>query len=1091
MKLPNFSADTTFGTSESMLYSVDGELSPSLFARLRHFSRWTGILVFVAGLLILAERWLQLSYLSDYLQGAYKVKIVTGVTLSLSGLALTLHHSAQNHSGLLRSVLKWCGLSAAGFIFLLSAAALIGYVSAGNDESAQRLFQALAEFVQIPNVAPMSPASSFGFLLIGLALASLLLEPRKWLPASQVLALGAGVSGFVGFLIHLSDLPSLSELHFYSSMALHTSVFQVSIVLGVLCARPESALMSEICGDRFGALMARRLLPFVIVAPVALGWAWRYGRRSGFYGTEVAAALTDITGVLLLCMVVWQAAKRLNRLDRQRQQAEERDAWLAAIVDCANDAIIGRAIDGTIRSCNKTAERLLGYPEAELLGKPLTTLVSTETPNDGKKPVGPHGTDFVSHTPDVIRARIDGRILDVLMAQSPVVDRDGRALGAAVVIDDITQQERNQALLDASQSRLHAVLQSAMDAVIIIDSQQKIVLFNQAAEKMFGYTAAEMVGESLGFMLPENARAAHVEHIRRFGEAGMTSRRMGSLGTVHGRRGDGDVFPVEASISQFESGGQRFFSAIVRDISDRVRTEDALRFAEAQLHSALQAGSMATWSWDIPQDTVAWNNPLLHVHEIAREDVSDARLKTFLSFVHSVDRAAVEKAIETSVRLGTPYEVEYRIRRADGALQWIAGRGRLERDPQDQPLRLTGVCQDITARKRLEETILQTHKMEALGTLAGGVAHDFNNILMAIGGNVELALSELPDDHPVCQNLDRIEKATNRASNLVRQILTFSRRQPPARAVISLAQEVEEAVRLLHAALPARVEIRSQYLPGIPPVSADATQVHQIIMNLGANAAHAMGESSGTIELRLEAAELSEDRAESVGGLPAGKYARLSVRDNGCGMDKSTLARAFEPFFTTKGVGKGTGLGLSVVHGIMRSHGGSVTAYSEVGKGTIFHLYFPAAAKDQEIGGSPRTAEDAFSGNGAHILHVDDEEALVLVTRRRLEQAGYRVTGCTEPNEALELFRANPSAFDAVITDLSMPRMPGAELVRAIRQIRSDIPVIMASGYLRPEDHEAAERLGVTELISKPADFKDLTRRLHRLLTPDLASQKI
>ncbi|HEV8422716.1 MAG TPA: ATP-binding protein, partial [Chthoniobacterales bacterium] len=353
-------------------------------------------------------------------------------------------------------------------------------------------------------------------------------------------------------------------------------------------------------------------------------------------------------------------------------------------------------------------------------------------------------------------------------------------------------------------------------------------------------------------------------------------------------------------------------------------------------------------------------------------------------------------------------------------------------------------------------------------------------------------LSELPHDHPVCQNLDRIEKATNRASNLVRQILTFSRRQPPARAVISLAQEVEEAVRLLHAALPARVEIRSEYLPGVPTVSADATQVHQIIMNLGANAAHAMGERSGTIELRLEAAELSAERAESAGGLTAGKYARLSVRDNGCGMDKSTLARAFEPFFTTKGVGKGTGLGLSVVHGIMKSHGGSVTAYSDVGKGTIFHLYFPAAAREQEVGRSPRTAEqDEFFGNGAHILHVDDEEALVLVTGRRLEQAGYRVTGCTDPNEALELFRANPGAFDAVITDLSMPRMPGAELVRAIRQIRGDIPVIMASGYLRPEDHEAAERLGVTELVHKPADFKELTRRLHRLLAPALTSQKM
>jgi CheY-like chemotaxis protein len=289
--------------------------------------------------------------------------------------------------------------------------------------------------------------------------------------------------------------------------------------------------------------------------------------------------------------------------------------------------------------------------------------------------------------------------------------------------------------------------------------------------------------------------------------------------------------------------------------------------------------------------------------------------------------------------------------------------------------------------------------------------------------------------------------------------------------------------------LPARIEIRTEYIPGAPPVSADATQVHQILMNLGANAAHAIGEKSGWVQLRLEEVNLSGDRPGAT-GLPPGRYACLMFRDNGCGMDKATLARAFEPFFTTKGVGKGTGLGLSVVHGIMTNHGGTVTVHSEPGKGATFQLYFPAVAAAL-VGTGPSARREIPRGNGERILHVDDEEALVLVIKRRLEQIGYTVTGCTDPCEALEIFRARPMEFDAVITDVSMPRLPGAELIHAVRQIRSGMPVIMASGYLRSEDYAAADRLGVSELISKPFDLAELGRALQRIFAKDLAGQKI
>ena len=1059
--------------------------------RFRVFSLLSGKTALAIGLVVLAGWWRGLTYLTSVLPGMATMKPITAAAFSLAGLSLCLYHSAQGGLRVKRMLCQRLSQALAGIVVLLSAVTLVEYIAGSGFGMDELLFPAALKATQIVNPGRMSPATAVGFLLIGSAHLFLHGETGRSRIASQLLALASGLVGFIGFLAYLYGVPLLGGPEYYSSMALHTSLLFVLLSLGVLFARPDSALTVEITGAGIGGLMARRLLPLVIVLPIALGSARQFGWRRGFYGWEFTSALTDISAVVLLCFLVWQSAKRLNRLDRRRRHAEERDSWLAAIVDCSTDAIIGRTVDGAVHSWNTAAERLFGYAEAEALGKPISTFTPTERQAELHELLAALRQGRAIERYDTVRMRKDGSTVDVSLTQSPVADPNGRIMGAAILVHDITQQKRDQALLRESQSQLQALLHSAMDAIIIVDSRQEIVLFNKAAEEMFGYSGAEIRGQPLSRLIPPQYRTAHAEHLQRFSQAGITSGRVGALNTVRGQRASGEVFLIEASISQFESAGQKLFSAIVRDVSERQKTEDALRLAQAQLLSALEAGSMGTWSWDIPRDALVVSEPLLKLFGMTREEVGDGRLQTMLSFVHGPDRADVRKALDTAVRDGSTFDVEYRMRRPDGALQWIAARGRLERDAQEQPWRLTGVCMDITERKRSEETVLQAHKMEALGTLSGGVAHDFNNILMAIGGNVDLALAELPADHPARQNLDRIEKASNRAASLVRQILTFSRQQPPARTVIPLAQEVEETVRLLRSTLSARIEIRVEYLPGVPPVSADATQIHQILMNLGTNASHAMGESSGLIELRLEGTNISGGRSEATGGLPPGRYARLSVRDNGCGMDKTTLARAFEPFFTTKGVGKGTGLGLSVVHGIMKNHGGAVTVHSEVGKGTTFHLYFPAAEKVPESANGRRSAQDQVpKGNGERILHVDDEDALVLVTKRRLEQVGYVVTGCTDPSEALEIFRAHPMEFDAIVTDVSMPRLPGAELVRAARQIRPDIPVIMASGYWRSEDSEAAERLGIRELISKPADFNELARALHRVLARDLASQK-
>jgi CheY-like chemotaxis protein len=370
--------------------------------------------------------------------------------------------------------------------------------------------------------------------------------------------------------------------------------------------------------------------------------------------------------------------------------------------------------------------------------------------------------------------------------------------------------------------------------------------------------------------------------------------------------------------------------------------------------------------------------------------------------------------------------------------------------------------------------------MQSLGTLAGGIAHDFNNILTAIGGNTQLAVADLPPDHPALLSLAEIERASDRAAGLVRQILSFSRPQEANRKVVRLHTVVEEALRLLRASLPATIAIRTEFADETPDVAADSTQLHQVVMNLGANAAHAMGDRGGRLEFYLAPLIVEAANAAAFPALRDGCYAQLTVRDNGCGMDPSTLDRVFEPFFTTKPPGQGTGLGLSMVHGIIKGHSGVITVESEPERGTAFRIYFPAVespATETTIAPSA-----TLRGHGEHVLYVDDEETLVLLARRGLPRLGYRITAFTDARAALQHFRGHPADFDVVVTDLSMPGLSGLDLATEILRLRRDLPIILTTGYLRPQDATHAQALGLHDILPKPASHDTLAHALQRAL---------
>ncbi|HEX6037689.1 ATP-binding protein [Longimicrobium sp.] len=381
-------------------------------------------------------------------------------------------------------------------------------------------------------------------------------------------------------------------------------------------------------------------------------------------------------------------------------------------------------------------------------------------------------------------------------------------------------------------------------------------------------------------------------------------------------------------------------------------------------------------------------------------------------------------------------------------------------------------------RQAVEDQLRQAQKMDALGTLAGGVAHDFNNILAAIHGYAELALLDAPPDSELRQGVDEILKACARARDLVRRILLFSRGQQSRRDAMPLGPVVDEALQLLRATLPPNIEIRSHAAPRLPLVRADATQMHQVVMNLGTNAAYAMREDGGTLSVELGAVDVEAAAAGFSAELKPGRYLRLRVTDTGCGMRPEIRERLFEPFFTTKGQA-GTGLGLSVVHGIVRDHGGTISVASQPGEGSRFDIHLPAAPN----AAVPRADDRAQGprGAGQHVMYVDDEPALCHIMTRILVHLGYRCTAFTDPVAALQEFRTAPQAFDAVVTDLQMPAMSGLDLARAVWSVRPGVAVAVASGL--PPDHIATDPdVDSVAWIQKPPAIDDLATRLHRLV---------
>jgi signal transduction histidine kinase/CheY-like chemotaxis protein len=525
---------------------------------------------------------------------------------------------------------------------------------------------------------------------------------------------------------------------------------------------------------------------------------------------------------------------------------------------------------------------------------------------------------------------------------------------------------------------------------------------------------------------------------------------------------------------------------LLAEVELRSQTEIALRESEKKLNNAQRIAQIGSWDLDWQTQTLQWSDEVYRILALDPQHHIPSR-DTYIDKIHHEDREDVVVSYTQALASKQAYEIEYRLQLSDNNEKFVNERAEIICDAQGELYRLVGTIQDISARKRsdahkeeLEAQLRQKFKMEAIGTMAGGIAHNFNNNLSIILGNIELAKLKEQDDN-IVKMLNDAQIATLRARDLIRQILTYSRQGTQNRASLPLPPIIDETIHLLTATIPSTVHITQTICQDCASltIDGDPSQIQEALLNLCNNAVFALDER-GQLTISLDNIDVAQSEIPARSTCKPGRYAKLSVQDNGCGIDKKIISKIFDPFFTTKEMCAGIGMGLASVQGIVEQHGGMVKVSSVLQQGSTFELYFPVLLPAQVDEESLEVME--LQHGSEKVLFVDDNELLVALGERLLSALGYQVTAMSNSCEALKLFSANRDYFDVVVTDQTMPVMSGRELVDELRKLRPDIPIIICTGFSSKIDEEKAYQLGINDFCMKPLDLPELSYKLRKVL---------
>jgi PAS domain S-box-containing protein len=665
----------------------------------------------------------------------------------------------------------------------------------------------------------------------------------------------------------------------------------------------------------------------------------------------------------------------------------------------------------------------------------------------------------------------------------------------------------SQAAAESASERFETLFSSVPLALMVIDEHDMVAQANSMAHRSFQPSERDRpLTELVSFVSPE-----HTERVRQAfalartqgqGEATEVVFRINPethiTGDLHIARieppqGDGPPLLqfLCAVIDQGPLLAER--QALQHSALELRQRNEQLYAGERRLEAVINSSLDAIICVDQHRHITVFNPTAAALFQCTAADALGSELKRFLP---EAEQALAFAQLATQAMLG-----EMTARSASGKELAVEISVSFERHAEGETT--TVFARDLTGRKKaeahrneLEAQLRESHKMQAVGTMAGGIAHDFNNILSAILGNTELAKADCGPDSPAYESLVEIEKAGRRARDLVRQILTFSRNEPVHRTSVPLSDVLYDTERLLRVTLPPAIELHLRIDSAVPPILADPTQVEQALLNLCTNAIHAIGEQRGTVVVEAALAPYDQRLCDRLGLVPSTSYVAIGVHDSGPGIPEATLPRIFEPFFTTKLVGQGTGLGLAVVHGVMRTHQGAVDVHSAPSQGSRFTLYFPVANNStsttallalpapapQAATAAPTTTPTDTPAPRRHVMYVDDDEALVFLVQRLLRRRGYQVSAFSDPRAAEAALRADAQAYDLLVTDYNMPGYSGIDLVRVARSIRADLPVALASGYVTPEIEQAALAEGARALIHKPNDVEEMCATVQRLI---------